>query len=171
MESRIKLAGHPLHPILIVYPLGLLATAVAFDIAALVTSDNDWFHISFWIMTAGILGGLLATVPGVVDWLAIPNRTRAKTIGLWHGGGNIVVVILFAVSWLFRREHAEVPNFGALMLSFVAILLALVTGWLGGELVDRLGVGVDNDAHLNAPNSLSGRPAGATAQHQKPHAA
>jgi uncharacterized membrane protein len=162
MESRIKIAGHPLHPILIVFPLGLLAAAVAFDITALVSSDNEWFHISFWIIAAGTLGGLIAALPGLVDWLAIPNNTRAKTIGLWHGGGNVVVVILFTISWFIRRDRGEVPSMGALVLSFAAILLALVTGWLGGELVDRLGVGIDNGAHLNAPSSLSGRPAGET---------
>jgi len=170
MESRIKIAGHPLHPILIVFPLGLLTAAVAFDITALVSSDNAWFHISFWIIAAGTLGGLIAALPGLVDWLAIPNNTRAKTIGLWHGGGNVVVVILFAISWFIRRDRAEVPSMGALVLSFAAILLALVTGWLGGELVDRLGVGIDNGAHLNAPSSLSGRPAGEN-EHQKPRAA
>ena len=89
MESRIKVAGHPLHPMLIVFPLGLLATAVAFDIAALVQANNDWFHISFWIMGAGILGGLLAALTGLADWVAIPRNTRAKAIGLWHGGGNV----------------------------------------------------------------------------------
>jgi uncharacterized membrane protein len=159
MESKIKVAGHPLHPILIVFPLGLLATAVAFDIAALVTGSNDWFHISFWIMAAGILGGLLAALPGLVDWAAIPNNTRAKAIGLWHGGGNVVVLVLFAISWFMRRAGAEAPSTGALVLSFAGLLLALVTGWLGGELVDRLGVGVDDGANLDAPSSLSGRPA------------
>jgi uncharacterized membrane protein len=159
MESRIKVAGHPLHPMLIVFPLGLLATAVAFDIAALVSNDNGWFNISFWLMAAGILGGLLAALPGLVDWVAIPNNTRAKAIGLWHGGGNVVVLALFAVSWFLRRGTAGVPSGGALALSFIALVLALITGWLGGELVDRLGVGVDNGAHLNAPNSLSRRPA------------
>lgn len=82
MESRIKVAGHPLHPMLIVFPLGLLATAVAFDVAALVSGDAGWFNISFWLIAAGILGGLLAALPGLVDWVAIPNNTRAKAIGL-----------------------------------------------------------------------------------------
>jgi uncharacterized membrane protein len=110
-------------------------------------------------MGAGILGGFLAALPGLVDSVTIPNNTRAKVIGLWHGGGNVVVLILFAVSWFIRRGRAEVPSNGALVLSFIAVVLALITGWLGGELVDRLGVRVDNGAHLNAPSSLSGRPA------------
>lgn len=169
MESRAKVAGHPLHPILIVFPLGLLATAVAFDVVALVLNDRSWFNISFWIMAAGIVGGLLAAFPGLIDWLAIPKNTRAKAIGLWHGGGNVVVLLLFAVSWWLRREAAEVPNSVALTLSFAALLVAVITGWLGGELVDRLGVGVDDGAHLNAPSSLSRRPARGESEPQVGH--
>jgi len=158
MESRIKLLGHPVHPMLIVFPLGLLATAVAFDIVGLAQGDPIWFRISFWMIAAGIIGGLLAAVFGLIDWLAIPNGTRAKSIGLLHGGTNVVVVLLFIASWAIRR-NVEVPTTAALTLSFIAVVLALVGGWLGGELVDRLGVGVDHGAHLNAPSSLSNRPA------------
>src|SRR5437667_2354303 len=159
MESRAKLLGHPIHPMLIVFPLGLLATAVAFDIVGLSKGDSSWFGISFWMIAAGIMGGLLAAVFGLIDWLAIPSGTRAKAIGLWHGLGNVVVVLLFAVSWWLRRPQPDSPSGAALGYSFVAVAIALVTGWLVGELVDRLGVGVDRGANLNAPNSLSKRPA------------
>jgi uncharacterized membrane protein len=159
MESRAKLLGHPVHPMLIVFPLGLLATAVAFDVVAIVQKDPSWYGISFWIIAAGIIGGLLAAVFGLIDWLAIPSGTRAKRIGLYHGGLNVTVVLLFIASWWIRRGSGEVPSGGALTLSFIAVVLALVGGWLGGELVDRLGVGVDSGAHLNSPSSLSGRPA------------
>lgn len=157
MESRVKLLGHPVHPMLIVFPLGLLATAVAFDIVGLASGDAEWFRISFWMIAAGIIGGLLSAIFGLVDWLAIPSGTRAKRIGLWHGGGNVIVTVLFIISWFLRRPAPENPEVAAFVLSFIAVALALVTGWLGGELVDRLGVGVDNGAHLNAPSSLSGR--------------
>jgi uncharacterized membrane protein len=159
MESKAKLLGHPIHPMLIVFPLGLLATAAAFDIVGLVNGDNSWFGISFWMIAAGIIGGLLSAVFGLIDWWAIPSGTRAKAIGLWHGLGNVVVVLLFIASWLMRKPVPTQPSTGAFALSFVAVVLALVTGWLGGELVDRLGVGVDRGAHLDAPSSLSGRPA------------
>jgi uncharacterized membrane protein len=165
MNSKMKVAGHPLHPMLIVFPLGLLATAVVFDMVAIVSGDTSWFGISFWMIAAGIIGGLLAAVPGLVDWLAIPNNTRAKTIGLWHGGGNLIVVLLFAVSWFIRRGNSRLPTDFALVFSFVAVALALVTGWLGGELVDRLGVGVDEGANLNAPSSLSGSAANSSREH------
>ncbi len=159
MESKAKLLGHPIHPMLIVFPLGLLAAAVVFDLVALSTSDSSWFGVSFRMIAAGILGGLLAAVFGFIDWWAIPSNTRAKRIGLWHGLGNVIVVLLFAASWFFRRPAPTAPSSGALTLSYIAVLLALGTGWLGGELVDRLGVGVDRGAHLDAPSSLSGRTA------------
>jgi len=141
---------------LIVFPLGLLATAVAFDIVGLAQGDTFWFGISFWMIAGGIVGGLLAAVFGFIDWIAIPGGTRAKRIGLLHGLTNAVVVLLFIASWLIRTGTG-VPTVTALVLSFVAVFLAAIGGWLGGELVDRLGVGVDNGAHLNAPNSLSKR--------------
>ena len=165
MESKFKVAGHPFHPMLIVFPLGLLATAVAFDIVGLASSGTTCFTVSFWMIAAGIIGGLLAALPGLVDWWAIPRNTRAKAIGLWHGVGNVVCVLLFIASWFVRRGNNDVPTNGALVLSFAAVVLALITGWLGGELVDRLGVGVDHGANLDAPSSLSGRPATETPQH------
>src|SRR5438874_5125653 len=143
MESKAKLLGHPIHPMLIVFPLGLLATAVAFDIVGLIRGESEWFRISFWMIAAGVIGGLLSAIFGLVDWLAIPAGTRAKSIGLWHGLGNVFVVHLFAVSWWSRRVSPDNPSVTALVFSVVAVVIALVTAWLGGELVDRLGVGVD----------------------------
>ena len=161
MEARAKILGHPIHQMLIVFPLGLLATSFFFDLAALVTKNGQLSVVAFWMIFAGVIGGLLAAVFGLVDWLAIPGGTRAKGVGLRHGAGNVVVVVLFAISWLLRSGSAGyVPDAAAVVLSLVAVLLGAVTGWLGGELVDRLGVGVDRGANLDAPSSLSGQPAG-----------
>lgn len=157
MESKAKIAGHPVHPILIVFPLGLLATSAIFDIITLITSDGKWSTMAWYMMGAGIIGGLLAAIFGLIDWLAIPTNTRAKAIGLWHGGLNVLVVLLFAASWILRRTETASPSGPALTLSFGAVVIAVVAGWLGGELVDRLGVGVDDGAHLNASSSLSGK--------------
>lgn len=166
MESKAKIMGHPFHPMLIVFPLGLLAASLGFDIGYLTTSNQEFAIVSFWMIGAGILGGLLAAVFGAVDWWAIPVHTRAKAIGLWHGVGNVVVVLLFILSWWVRsRAPGYSPSTTAVTLSCFAVGLALITGWLGGELVDRLGIGVDDGAHVNAPNSLSGRPASEQAHH------
>jgi uncharacterized membrane protein len=156
---QARLLGHPIHPMLIVFPLGLLATGVAFDIVGLVQGDSSWYLISYWLIASGIIGGLLAAVFGLIDWIGIPSGTRAKRIGLLHGGTNVVVVLLFIVSWFMRGSATNIPSNGALTLSFIGVALALVGGWLGGELVDRLGIGVDEGAHPDAPSSLSDRPA------------
>jgi uncharacterized membrane protein len=160
MESKAKMMRHPAHPILIVFPLGLLATSVIFNVIYLLTDNPTMSVVSYWMTVSGIISGLIAAIPGVIDWMAIPAGTRAKRVGAFHGVGNVVVLILFIVSWLFRSDEPNyVPSMAALILSFAGFALAGVTGWLGGELIDRLGVGVDNGAHLNSPNSLSGRPA------------
>ena len=160
MESRAKLLGHPIHQMLIVFPLGLLAMAVVFDVFAMALGNGYWSEIAYWMIAAGVVTGLLAAPFGTIDWFAIPSGTRAKRIGAVHGVGNVVVVLLFAVSWLLRRDAPGAPPALALALSFAAGGLALVTSWLGGELVDRLGVGVDDGAHLDAPSSLARRQVG-----------
>lgn len=154
MESRAKLFGHPIHQMLIVFPLGLLAMAVVFDVVALALADGYWSEIAYWMIAAGVVTGLLAAPFGAIDWFAIPRATRAKRIGAVHGLGNVLVVLMFAASWLMRSDAPAAPPQAALALSFVAGGMALITAWLGGELVDRLGVGVDDGAHLDAPSSL-----------------
>jgi uncharacterized membrane protein len=162
MQAKARLFGHPIHQMLIVFPLGLLATSLFFDIARLASGNPQWALISFWLIAVGVVSGLLAALFGLIDWLAIPPDTRAKRIGLYHGLGNTVVIALFAASWFLRRDDLGNPTGVAVTLSVLAVLLALVTAWMGGELVDRLGVGVEDGAHLDAPSSLSGRPAGQT---------
>jgi uncharacterized membrane protein len=143
---------------LIVFPLGLLATAVVFDILGLITDRPGFAIAAAYAIAAGILGGLVASLFGVIDWLAIPPGTRARRVGTLHGVGNVVVVLLFAGSWLHRAGAVEWdPSAWALILGFVGLAVAGVTGWLGGELVDRLGVGVTEGANVDAPSSLSGR--------------
>ena len=156
MESRLKFLGHPVHPMLIVFPLGLLATAVIFDILYLITGNRDLATFSFWAMVAGIVGGLLAAVFGLLDWMAVPKDTRARRIGAIHGVGNVVVVGLFALSLLTRwNSPAYLPDILPLVFALLGAGLALFTAWLGGELVYRLRVAVDDDANLNASNSIS----------------
>lgn len=165
MEARAKLFGHPIHQMLIVFPLGVLAMALFFDLIALALDRHQGlFTASYYMIAAGIVTGLLAAVFGLIDFLKIPNGTRAKRIGGLHGVGNVVVVVLFAASWLLRRGAPADPAVLAIALAALGAGLATITGWLGGELVGRLGVGVDDGAHLDAPSSLSHRSAGGTAR-------
>jgi uncharacterized membrane protein len=170
MESRVKFAGHSLHQMLIVFPLGLLATAVGFDLIFLVTDRVIWTQAAYYMIAAGVIMGLAAAAPGWLDWAAIPGGTRAKRLGLIHGVGNVILLGLFTLSWVLRRQNPEAPPTDAIVAALAGMLLAAVTGWLGGELVDRLGVGVDDGAHLDAPSSLSAqsiRAAAARAGHDR----
>jgi uncharacterized membrane protein len=156
MESKVKLLGHPVHAMLTDFPAALFTATVVFDVLGLITGSPQFATVSWWTLTMGLLFGLLAALFGLIDWLAIRSDTRAKRVGMWHGLGNLVVVTLFASSWWLRFGA---PNYAppgvAVVLGVVAISIALVTLWLGGELVFRLRIGVDEIAGANAPSSLS----------------
>lgn len=162
METKVKFAGHPVHPMLVVFPLGLLATAVVFDVIYLLSGHSQWTVVAYYMIGAGIVGGLAAAATGWLDWAAIPRGTRAKRVGLWHGAGNLVVVALFILSWILRRDNPELPPTGAIVAALFGVVITVGTAWLGGELVNRMAVGVDDGAHLDSPNSLSELPAGAS---------
>jgi uncharacterized membrane protein len=157
VESRAKLFGHPIHQQLIVFPLGLLLTSVVFDVVYLVSRNSLWTVVGFWMVVAGVAGGLAAAPFGVWDWIGIPNGTRAKRVGLLHGVGNVIVVLLFAASLMLRKDNTAAPEGFAILLAMVGAALVVVTGWLGGELVTRLGIAVDAGANADAPSSLSER--------------
>jgi uncharacterized membrane protein len=144
---------------LIGFPLGLLTAASIFDIIYISTRNGHWADLSYWMIASGVIGGLIAAVFGLIDWLGIPEGTRARYIGLIHGLSNVLVMILFIVSWFMRRPNPTAPGMTAMMLGWIGIVIALFASWLGGELVYRLNVGVDRGANLDAPNSLSGRSA------------
>jgi len=152
MRSRARLFGHPIHQQLIVFPLGLLATATLFDIIDWIF---DWPSLSlaaYYMIAAGIIGGLVAAVFGLIDWLAVPSGTRAKQIGLTHGLSMVVTVVLFIVAW-FLHDRGN-PDVLARILQIVDAGIAVFGGWLGGELVDVLGIGVEPGANPNASSSL-----------------
>lgn len=157
--KRITVAGHSLHPMLVVFPLGLLATSLVWDVVYLSSHNLMWGAIAYWTIVAGIVGGLLAAIPGLLDWLAIPGGTRAKRIGALHGILNVTIVALFAVSVLLRHgDGYTTPALSSMLPGWLAIVVALPSAWLGGELVERLGVGVSEHQGLDAPSSLHETP-------------
>lgn len=154
MESHSKVAGHPLHTILITLPLGLLSASLFFDFKAKMRHNPDDAKIARALIGGGVLTGMLAASVGLIDYRAIPNGTRAKQIGLTHAVGNVLMLSLFGLSWKKRRPNETMPDNSALVLSLLGAALSGLTGWLGGELVYRLGIGVDPGANPQAPNSL-----------------
>lgn len=153
MKSRAVLLGHPIHQMLVVIPVGLLLASVVFDLIAAATDRPAMAVVSFWMLTSGLLGGLLAAPFGLIDWLGIPAGTRARRVGALHGVGNVVVLVLFGASWALRTAEGYLP-WQAIALSVGAAAVGMITAWLGGELVSRLGMGVTADAGLNTPSSL-----------------
>src|SRR5918994_6905336 len=122
MESRAKLLGHPIHPMLIVLPLGLFIAAVVFDALYLWRGSPTFATVAYWNIAAGVVGGLLAAVFGLIDWFAIPAGTRAKRIGLLHGGANVVVVVIFALVWFMRGSAVDVaPTTSQFLLEVVGL--------------------------------------------------
>lgn len=162
MESRLKVLGHPVHPMLVMFPVALLGTAVGFDLVDVLGGPELLGEVAYWNLTVGLVGGLLAAVAGSVDLLALPTGTRAKRVALTHALANVAVILLFGAVWAVRLNAEGRGAGGALIaIELVALAVLALSAWLGGELVDRLGVGVDRDAHLDAPSSL--RPVGGAA--------
>src|SRR5215207_633516 len=154
MKSKITFLGHPIHPMLVVFPLSLFATSVIFDILYISTRNFDLPTVSYYLIGAGLIGGLLAAIFGAIDWLGLPANSRAWNLSVLHGIGNLLVVGLFLLSWLRRKDNLNfIPENSALILSWVRIGIALVTVWLGGELVYRHGVAVEQEANVNATSS------------------
>src|SRR4051812_39823834 len=155
MKTRAEFLGHPLHQMVIVLPLGLLATVATFDVIGVATRNRSLLRTSHYMLGSGLLTAVGAAVPGTIDFFSIPSNTRAKKIGLLHGIGNLMVAGLFAASWAARRRRPARPTRAAVALSVSGAALALVTEWLGGELVDRLRLGVPESAGVNAPHFLA----------------
>ena len=135
-----RILGHPIHQMLVVFPLGLLATSFFFDIAWAVTGRAQLAIVAWWMIVAGVIGGAAASFFGVLDCLAIPRGTRARRLGALHGGGNAVVALLFAASLFVRQEAPDHPGALAIALSGLGVLLTVITGWLGGELAESAAV-------------------------------
>ena len=151
MESRAKAAGHPIHQQLVAFPVGLLTAAVVFDVIGLLASNGHFTSAAYLMIAAGVVVGLLAAIFGLIDYLAVPRGTRAKRVGAFHGIGNAVMIVLFATSWFLRGNSPDyTPGVLAFVLELLAVAIISATAWLGGELVSRLGVGVDDAANLNA---------------------
>jgi uncharacterized membrane protein len=155
---------------LVVYPLGLLGTSVAWDICSLVTKHERWAVISFWTIVAGLIGGVVAAVPGLVDWLGIPPRTRARKIGLYHMIFNVVVLALFAISLAVRARGPGgygLAGMNSMVWGWIGVAVAGVSGWLGGELIETLGISVAEGAHPNAESSLAPKSEAKSAREQR----
>jgi uncharacterized membrane protein len=141
--------GHPFHPILVTVPIGAWVASLVFDLASRWAGEPEVFvKASFWLIGIGILGAVVAALFGLMDLLAITRGTAAFRTGLIHLGLNLVVVVLYAVSFALRRDHLDEADVtvAAFVCSVVALALLGISGWLGGMLAYRYGVRVADEA-------------------------
>lgn len=150
MESRAKLFGHPVHQMLVTFPIGAFGFSVASDVLHGYLGPRKFAQAATQALNFGLLSAALAIPFGAADFLAIPRGTRARRIGIWHAVGNVAMLGLFGASRVLRARRRS--RAAAKWLSGSAFFLSGVTAWLGGELVDRYGIGVELEEH--APRSL-----------------
>jgi uncharacterized membrane protein len=153
MSTPASIRKHPIHPMIVPIPIGLWIFSLICDVVYRAGSANPvWDEMAFYSLLVGIGGALLAAIPGFVDFLSIADP-RAKRVALTHLILNLIVVALYAVNaWMRTEGPAGLST--PFLLSIVAILLLSVSGWLGGELVYRHGVGIDRQS----PTLGSGAP-------------
>jgi uncharacterized membrane protein/nitrite reductase/ring-hydroxylating ferredoxin subunit len=145
MRSRVNIQSHPLHPILVAFPIALFTTSLIFDLLGLAFDRPLLSATGFYAMVGGIIGAVFAAVPGIIDWrTVVPPQSSAKKSGLIHGSLNTAVLILFIIEAVRRGGATAVPDRISVIISVVAVLMLGYSGWLGGTLVYRNQIGVDH---------------------------
>jgi uncharacterized membrane protein len=148
MTTPASLKGHPVHTMLVPLPIGLWTFALVADVLARVTGGPEWQTVAFYSIGGGVVGALLAAIPGLIDLISLPPGPTRRT-GIWHLCVNLAAVAVFAVNFLMR--WGTLDHSGPLFLTVLGIVLISVSGWLGGELVYRGGVGVAPAAREGTP--------------------
>lgn len=142
MLTPARIGSHPIHPMLIPFPIGLFVFSLICDLISLgAQTPDNWISAALYTMVGGLIGAVLAAVPGVIDLLSLTERT-VKKIALTHMALNVTVVVLYAVN-LWLRVTSGTNHGGPLVLSIVAVAVLALSGWLGGEMVYRHAVGVE----------------------------
>ena len=152
MKNRARIAGHPIHPMLITIPIAAFVLSLVGDLLFLGTGVPFWYAAAFWLIIAGIIGGLAAAVPGVIDYVtSVPPAARrtART----HGLMNVAIVVLYAVNAYLRATQVlDGAMVGwTVALSVLGVAGLMVSGWLGGTLVYQHRIGVDEPAPESRP--------------------
>lgn len=147
MASRASIGGHPIHPMIIPFPIALFIFSFIADLIYLWRGNPVWRdYVAFYAMLGGILGGAAAAIPGLIDWATLTDRAAIK-VANWHARINVITLLLFVTSFYLRTTSgaAWIPNLPMLpfILSIVGIVGLTIAGYLGGELVFKHGVAVD----------------------------
>lgn len=145
MRKSLRFAGHPLHPALAHVPVGAWVAVAVWDIGAILTGDPLWWRLGYGSLALGLAASVPAAAAGFVDFLGLSNGSRPERVATYHLTAMLSAATLYLASFLVRGGSAP-PEGGArvaaLALEGSGLVLLLVGGWLGGELVYRHGVGV-----------------------------
>jgi nitrite reductase/ring-hydroxylating ferredoxin subunit/uncharacterized membrane protein len=145
MRSKVQIKGHPLHPILVAFPIAFLYGNLAFDAAGRAGGWASAWTTGGYLSLAAVASGLVAAVPGFIDYLyVVPPNSTARKRTTWHLGVNVAALAAFALGWAFRDGTSWRPGAGTLLLELAGVVLVTAGGWLGGTLVYRNLIGVDH---------------------------
>lgn len=159
-RSTASIAGHPIHPMLIPFPIAFFVATLLCDLAYWSSGSTGWVTATIWLLGAGLIGGALAAIAGLTDVLGSAQIRNLRTAWL-HAGGNIIAVLIEAYNWYSRDAYgapAVLPI--GIVLSAVVVLILLFTGWKGWEMVYRHRVGVADHPEVVPPPGVRKPPPG-----------
>jgi len=139
-KSTAQIAGHPIHPMVIPFPIACFVLAFVSDLAIWRTGNDFWVNASLWLLGIGLIMAAVAAVAGLIDVMG-DNQIQSLSDAWLHAGGNVIAVLIQLYNWYMRYEGGSVVPTG-LILSLVVVLILLFTGWKGWEMVYRHRVGV-----------------------------
>ena len=146
MSSPASIGGHPIHPMLIPFPIALWVFSLVADLIYLWRGNPAWQWIAYYTLAAGCLGAVAAALFGIIDYFAIKDKKVSK-IAAWHARFNVLALLVFAASFYLRTTRGAEMVGGSmtipLVLSVVGVVAVGLSGWLGGELVYKYGVSVE----------------------------
>src|SRR5262249_24019119 len=145
MRSKAQLKGHPIHPMLVAFPIAFVCGSFLFDLAGRLGGWASAWTTGAYLSLAALASGLIAGVPGLIDYLlAVPPRSSGKARATYHMIVNVPALACFAAGWAFRDRMTLMPGTGTLLLEGLGLVLVTGGGWLGGTLVYRNQIGVDH---------------------------
>lgn len=154
MYTKARIGGHPIHPMLVAFPIALYAVTFVTVLVHLATTEPFWYHVATYASIAAVVMAAVAALPGLIDLLAIPDHSRARATGLKHAGFNVLALALFTVSaivlarnWFGVTPWNELDDTWPLLLSLAGLACTGVAGYFGWTLVQTHHVGVRPTTH------------------------
>lgn len=151
MQSKVRILGHPVHPMLTSFPIAFFTATLLCSIVYISTNNVFWFRVEFIANCAGLVMAILAVLPGLIDWLVIPMAREAKVTGMKHMLANGISVGLFGVNAGVSFNYfssPKPPNQYGVLLSTFGFLIMLYAGFMGWKMVQTHHIGVDNSSNL-----------------------